>query len=54
MPHLSAGSTIINTASVNAYDPEKNVIAYAATKGYSDQRGGAGPIWTPLQPSGGP
>ncbi len=33
LPHLMAGSTIINTASVNAYDPDEKLIDYAATKG---------------------
>jgi NAD(P)-dependent dehydrogenase (short-subunit alcohol dehydrogenase family) len=33
IPHLEPGATIINTASVNAYDPEQNIIDYAATKG---------------------
>ncbi len=33
VPHLMAGSTIINTASVNAYDPDEKLIDYAATKG---------------------
>ena len=30
---MGPGSTIINTASVNAYDPGENIIDYAATKG---------------------
>jgi NAD(P)-dependent dehydrogenase (short-subunit alcohol dehydrogenase family) len=33
VPHLKPGSTIINTASVNAYNPGENIIDYAATKG---------------------
>jgi hypothetical protein len=33
MAHLSAGATIINTASVNAYDPSENLLDYASTKG---------------------
>jgi NAD(P)-dependent dehydrogenase (short-subunit alcohol dehydrogenase family) len=33
IPHLKPGSAIINTASVNAYDPGENIIDYAATKG---------------------
>jgi NAD(P)-dependent dehydrogenase (short-subunit alcohol dehydrogenase family) len=33
VPHLKPGATIINTASVNAYDPGENIIDYAATKG---------------------
>jgi NAD(P)-dependent dehydrogenase (short-subunit alcohol dehydrogenase family) len=33
VPHLKEGSAIINTASVNAYDPGENIIDYASTKG---------------------
>jgi NAD(P)-dependent dehydrogenase (short-subunit alcohol dehydrogenase family) len=33
VPLLKPGSTIINTVSVNAYDPGENIIDYAATKG---------------------
>jgi NAD(P)-dependent dehydrogenase (short-subunit alcohol dehydrogenase family) len=33
VPNLRPGATIINTASVNAYDPGENIIDYAATKG---------------------
>ncbi|MEG1053720.1 MAG: SDR family oxidoreductase [Janthinobacterium sp.] len=33
VPLLPAGASIINTASVNAYDPGENIIDYAATKG---------------------
>jgi NAD(P)-dependent dehydrogenase (short-subunit alcohol dehydrogenase family) len=33
IPHMKPGATIINTASVNAYDPGENIIDYAATKG---------------------
>jgi len=32
LPHLSPGSAIINTSSVNAYDPSENLLDYAATK----------------------
>lgn|SRR5665213_60707 len=32
VPHLSAGSTIINTASINAYDPSEDILDYASTK----------------------
>jgi len=32
LPELKAGSAIINTASIQAYDPSPNLIAYAATK----------------------
>lgn len=33
LPHLKEGAAIINTASVNAYDPGENIIDYAASKG---------------------
>ncbi|MET0231446.1 MAG: SDR family oxidoreductase [Rhodanobacteraceae bacterium] len=33
VPHLPAGAAIINTASVNAYDPAENLLDYASTKG---------------------
>ncbi|CAN5326903.1 SDR family oxidoreductase [soil metagenome] len=33
VPHLQPGSTIINTASVNAYEPSENLLDYASTKG---------------------
>lgn len=33
LPHLRPGAAIINTASVNAYEPSENIIDYAATKG---------------------
>ncbi|HEX3934554.1 MAG TPA: SDR family oxidoreductase [Puia sp.] len=32
-PHLKAGSSVINTTSVNAYIPKPKLVAYAATKG---------------------
>jgi NAD(P)-dependent dehydrogenase (short-subunit alcohol dehydrogenase family) len=32
LTHMSAGSAIINTASVNAYDPSENLVDYAMTK----------------------
>jgi NAD(P)-dependent dehydrogenase (short-subunit alcohol dehydrogenase family) len=70
LPHLAPGAAIINTASVNAYDPGENIIDYAATKGaimiftkglakqLADKgiRVNAvapGPVWTPLQVTGG-
>lgn len=68
--HMPAGSTIINTASVQAYDPSENLLDYAQTKscivsftkslakqlapkGIRVNAVAPGPIWTPLQPSGG-
>ena len=33
LPHMKAGGTIINTASVQAYNPNGNLLAYATTKG---------------------
>jgi NAD(P)-dependent dehydrogenase (short-subunit alcohol dehydrogenase family) len=33
IPHMKPGSTIINTASINAYDPSPKMIDYASTKG---------------------
>lgn len=32
IPHLSPGSAIINTASIQAYEPEEAIIDYAMTK----------------------
>lgn len=32
-PHMKPGSTIVNTTSVNAYQPRPTLLAYAATKG---------------------
>ena len=70
MAHLKPGSAIINTSSVNAYDPGENLLAYASTKavnanftkslakqlapkGIRVNAVAPGPVWTPLQPSGG-
>lgn len=33
IPHLRPGASIVNTASVQAYDPSESIIEYAATKG---------------------
>jgi NAD(P)-dependent dehydrogenase (short-subunit alcohol dehydrogenase family) len=32
LPHLKEGSAIINTASIEAYEPKPSLMAYAATK----------------------
>lgn len=32
-PHMKPGSTIVNTTSINAYQPKPILVAYAATKG---------------------
>ncbi len=70
LPHLGPGSTIIGTASGQAYDPSPDLYDYvqtkAATMNYvkslAKQLGpkgirvnavAPGPIWTPLQVSGG-
>ncbi|MBZ9677587.1 SDR family oxidoreductase [Mesorhizobium sp. ES1-1] len=68
--HMDAGSSIIITSSVNAYDPDEELVDYAMTKacgqnftkslakqlakkGIRVNAVAPGPIWTPLQPSGG-
>jgi len=33
IPHMKVGSVIINTGSVNSYDPEIELLDYASTKG---------------------
>ena len=70
LPHLPAGSSIINTTSIQAYLPSPILVDYATTKGAINTFSKAlaaqlgprgirvnavapGPIWTPLQVSGG-
>lgn len=70
LPHLPAGSVIIATSSVQAFDPSENLFDYAQTKAanvafvksLAKQLGpkgirvngvAPGPVWTPLQVSGG-
>jgi len=69
LPHLQAGSVIIGTTSEQAYDPSADLDDYAQTKAATMNyikslakqlgpkgirvNGVAGPIWTPLQISGG-
>jgi NAD(P)-dependent dehydrogenase (short-subunit alcohol dehydrogenase family) len=70
LKHMSAGSTIINTSSIQAYDPSPALLDYATTKAAINTFSKAlaqqvaekgirvnvvapGPVWTPLQVSGG-
>jgi NAD(P)-dependent dehydrogenase (short-subunit alcohol dehydrogenase family) len=70
LPHMPAGATIINTASIQSYSPSPQLLDYASTKaaivaftkslakqvasgGIRVNAVAPGPIWTPLQPSGG-
>ena len=70
LPHLKPGSTIINSTSIQAYNPSPGLLDYAATKaainnfskGLAQQLASKGirvnavapgPVWTPLQVSGG-
>jgi NAD(P)-dependent dehydrogenase (short-subunit alcohol dehydrogenase family) len=70
IPHLPPGATIINTASIVAYEPSKQLLDYSSTKaaivaftkalakqvaekGIRVNAVAPGPIWAPLQPSGG-
>lgn len=69
-PHMPPGSAIINTTSIQSYQPSPGLLAYASTKGAITaftkslaktliEKGirvnavAPGPIWTPLQLSGG-
>lgn len=70
LPHMPPGATIINTTSIQSYQPSPGLLDYASTKGAITtfthalakqvaSRGirvngvAPGPVWTPLQPSGG-
>lgn len=70
LPSMKPGATIINTASIQAYEPSEILCDYAATKaaivafskalakqvakdGIRVNAVAPGPVWTPLQPSGG-
>jgi NAD(P)-dependent dehydrogenase (short-subunit alcohol dehydrogenase family) len=60
LPHLPAGATIINTSSIQAYQPSPGLVDYATTKAAQLAPKGIrvnvvapGPFWTPLQASGG-
>jgi NAD(P)-dependent dehydrogenase (short-subunit alcohol dehydrogenase family) len=70
VPHLPPGATIINTASIQSYQPSASLLDYASTKaaivaftkalakqlapkGIRVNAVAPGPVWTPLQSSGG-
>jgi NAD(P)-dependent dehydrogenase (short-subunit alcohol dehydrogenase family) len=70
LPHMPAGATIINTTSIQSYQPSPMLLDYASTKaaitafthalakqvadkGIRVNAVAPGPVWTPLQPSGG-
>lgn len=70
LPHLPRGGTIINTSSIQSYQPSPGLLDYASTKaaitafthalakqvidkGVRVNAVAPGPVWTPLQPSGG-
>ena len=70
LAHLPSGAAIINTTSIQAFDPAPNLVDYAQTKscivsftksmakqlaprGIRVNAVAPGPIWTPLQASGG-
>jgi len=70
IPHMPAGAAIINTTSIQSYQPSPGLLDYASSKGAITaftkslakmlvEKGirvnavAPGPIWTPLQPSGG-
>ncbi len=70
LPHMPAGATIINTTSIQSYNPSAMLLDYASTKaaitafthslakmvvgkGIRVNAVAPGPVWTPLQPSGG-
>jgi NAD(P)-dependent dehydrogenase (short-subunit alcohol dehydrogenase family) len=70
LPHMPPGAAIVNTASIQAYEPSNILLDYAPTKAaivaftkalakQAAEKGirvnavAPGPVWTPLQPSGG-
>lgn len=70
VPHMPAGASIINTTSIQSYQPSPGLLDYASTKGAITAftkslakmliaKGirvnavAPGPVWTPLQQSGG-
>ena len=70
VPHMPPGASIINTTSIQSYQPSAGLLDYASTKGAITaftkslakmliEKGirvnavAPGPVWTPLQQSGG-
>ena len=70
LPHMPPGATIINTTSIQSYNPSPMLLDYASTKaaitafthalakqvvgkGVRVNAVAPGPVWTPLQSSGG-
>ena len=70
LPHMPPGATIVNTTSIQSYQPSQTLLDYASTKaaitafthalakqvaskGIRVNAVAPGPVWTPLQPSGG-
>jgi NAD(P)-dependent dehydrogenase (short-subunit alcohol dehydrogenase family) len=70
LPHMPPGAAIINTTSIQSYQPSPSLLDYAsskaaitafthalakqvASKGIRVNAVAPGPVWTPLQPSGG-
>jgi NAD(P)-dependent dehydrogenase (short-subunit alcohol dehydrogenase family) len=70
LPHMPPGATIINTTSIQSYQPSPMLLDYASTKaaitafthalakqainhGVRVNAVAPGPVWTPLQSSGG-
>lgn len=70
LPHMPAGASIINTTSIQSYQPSAGLLDYASSKsaitgftkslakmlikkGIRVNAVAPGPIWTPLQQSGG-
>jgi NAD(P)-dependent dehydrogenase (short-subunit alcohol dehydrogenase family) len=54
LPVMKPGSVIINNASIQAYDPSPNLLAYAPSKAAIVNFSNAvapGPVWTPLIPA---